>query len=793
MRVSEKWLREWVNPPVATEALAEQLTMAGLEVDSLLPAAPAFDGVVIGHVLKVDSHPDADKLRLCQVDVARDEPLVIVCGASNVRADMRVPTAMIGARLPSGLKIKKTKLRGVESFGMLCSATELGLAESSEGLMALPADAPIGADVRTYLQLDDMVIDVDLTPNRGDCLGMAGIAREVGVLNRCDVTWVDIEAVSVTIEDTLPVTVQSPQDCPRYLGRVIRGVNSAASTPIWMQERLRRGGIRSLGPLVDVTNYVLLELGQPMHAFDLSQLDDGVHVRRASTGERLTLLDGKELHVDADTLLITDANKPLALAGIMGGAHSGVSDATRDLFLECAFFMPTSIAGRARRYGLQTESSYRFERGVDPEIQEPAMQRATRLLLDIVGGQAGPITEVVSAKHLPRAEPIMFRPHRLARVLGMEIPATEVEEILIRLGMQNSRTDHGEWMVRPPTFRFDVAQEVDLIEEVGRIYGYDRLPTQRPLGRLVMRPRPEGHVPISRIQQTLVERAYQEVVTYSFIDRRDQSLFYPDARGLELANPISSELAIMRAGLWPGLLRTMVHNLNRQQSRVRIFESGLKFIFQADELNQVNVISGAIVGTSLGEQWGAASRAVDFYDMKADVQALLDLTAAGDQFIFESKRHPALHPGQSACIVRNNKNLGWVGAIHPEVQHQLGINDRVLVFELELDELSCAVVPRYEALSRYPSIRRDLAIVVNEDVSARQVCDCIRAALPDLLQEVRLFDVYRGKGIDFGRKSLALGLILQESSRTLTDQEVDAAIHRIVAQLEQELGAALRD
>ncbi|MCA1805532.1 MAG: phenylalanine--tRNA ligase subunit beta [Xanthomonadaceae bacterium] len=574
MKFSEQWLREWVNPPVTAAELAEQLTMAGLEVDSVTPVAGDFSGVVVGEVLSAEPHPDADKLRVCKVN-AGAEPLQIVCGAPNVSVGMKVSTALIGALLPGDFKIKKSKLRGVESSGMLCSARELGLSEDAAGLMALPADAPVGTDIRAYLGLNDTCIEVDLTPNRGDCLGMAGIAREIGVLNRCAVAGPGMDPVPATIKDTFPVRVSAPEDCPRYLGRVIRGIDPSAATPLWMQEKLRRGGIRSLGPVVDVTNYVLLELGQPMHAFDLATLSGGIEVRHARAGEQLTLLDEKVIELDTGSLLIADADKPLALAGIMGGAGSGVSDCTDSLFLECAFFTPARIAGRARHYGLHTDSSHRFERGVDYLLQHRALERATALLLALVGGQAGPVIEVTSETQLPRVAPIHLRAARLQRLLGLRPDDATVEDILTRLGM-DVQAGEGGWQVTPPTFRFDVTLEADLIEEIGRVYGYNRLPSSAFQAALVMRPAPEDRVPLRRLRDLLVNRGYQEAVTYSFVDPEIQGLVTPDLVPVPLANPISSELSVMRTSLWQGLLRTLQHNLNRQQRRVRIFEHGLK-------------------------------------------------------------------------------------------------------------------------------------------------------------------------------------------------------------------------
>ncbi len=792
MKISEKWLREWVNPPVSTEELAEQLTMAGLEVDSVEPAAADFEGVLVGHVVKVEPHPNADKLRVCQVDVGAGELLNIVCGAPNVHEGMRAPTAVVGARLPGDFKIKKAKLRGVESFGMLCSAKELGMAEASEGLMPLPTDAPVGADLRGYLDLDDHIIEVDLTPNRGDCLGVAGVAREVGVLNRAPVTQVEARPVAPACDASFPVELLAPEDCPRYLGRVLRGIDANAQTPLWMQERLRRGGIRSLGPVVDVTNYVLLELGQPMHAFDLACLKGSIQVRRAQADDTLTLLDGREVKPDSDTLLIADADKPLALAGIMGGEFSGVGENTRDLFLECAWFNPLSIAGRARRYGLQTDASYRFERGVDPELAPRAMERATQLLLDIVGGEAGPVVEAVCSEHLPVRAAVSLRAARLGRVLGGDIPAAEVQEILERLGLGVEAVADG-WRVQPPGFRFDIREEADLIEEVGRVYGYNNLPTRHMSGGMQMGPRPESLLDDQRLRDELVDRGYQEVVTYSFVDPELQTLLDPEGEAIALANPISADMAVMRTSLWPGLIQALTYNLKRQQERVRLFESGLRFIRQDNEIKQIKGISAVLTGSVEPEQWSQPSRAADFFDLKGDLEALLGLTGRAHDFIFKCARHPALHPGQCASIEYQGTTIGWTGALHPGLLQQLGVSDNIFLFELEMAPLTQRAVPSFRGVSRFPSIRRDLAVVVDESVSSSALRHCVEAAVPGLLQELRLFDVYRGKGVDSGRKSLAFGLILQESSRTLTDEEVDAAIERVVARLKEELGASLRD
>lgn len=791
MKVSEQWLREWVNPPVSSVELVAQLTMAGLEVDHVEPAAPPFDQVVVGRVVDLIPHPDADRLRVATVNVGQAEPLQIVCGAPNVAVGMCAPTALIGAVLPGGLTLKKSRLRGVESQGMLCSARELGLAESSDGLLTLPADSRPGQNVRELLTLDDSIIEIELTPNRGDCLGMEGIAREAAALNRCEFRPLPAGEVSAVLDDVFPVMLMDAADCPRYVGRVIRGVNPAAETPLWMKERLRRAGIRSLGPLVDVTNYVMLELGQPMHAFDLGRLTGGIEVRRARPGDRLELLNGVVIEPDVETLLITDHHGPLALAGIMGGEISSCTAATRDVFLESAFFTPASIAGRARRYGLQTDSSYRFERGVDPQLQRRAAERATQLLIDMAGGQPGPMIEAVSPEHLPAEPAIRLRPGRLRKLLGMNIPAIQVEDILRRLGMAVSiEVDH--WLVVPSSNRFDITLEADLIEEIIRIYGYDRLPGNRPLTRLEIPPQPEREVGLERLRETLVQRGFQEAITYSFVDPDFQRWLDPQREPLALANPISADLAVMRTSLWPGLLKALIHNQKRQQSRIRLFEHGLNFIPEGDVLRQEPCIGGVVAGAALPEQWGVPARPADFFDLKADVEALLVLTGEPEAFAFVAAAHPALHPGQSARIDRAGEPVGWLGTLHPRVARELEVEGDAFMFELRLAGVQPARLPVFRELSRFPASRRDLAVVVDESVTAQAVQTVIRQRGGDLLREIWLFDVYRGKGMAEGKKSLAFGLNLQDFSRNLTDHVVEEAVSGIIAGLAEQFGATLR-
>jgi phenylalanyl-tRNA synthetase beta chain len=792
MRFSEAWLREWVNPPVDTRQLADQLSMAGLEVDAVEPAAPTFSGVRIGWVQSVVPHPDAAKLRICRVDLGEDELLQIICGAANVAEGMKVPVATVGAVLPGDFKIKKAKLRGVESFGMICSAKELGLAESSEGILPLPADAPVGEDIRAWMALDDYCIDVDLTPDRGDCLSVAGLAREVAVINRSPLVTPAIATVPPTHDDCQPVRLMATAACPRYVCRIIRNIDSSATTPWWMQERLRRGGLRAISPVVDVTNYVLLELGQPMHGFDLSKIVGDIRVRMAAEGERIDLLNGEQATLRADTLVIADAERAVALAGIMGGAGTAVGPETRDVLLESAFFAPLAISGKARSYGLHTDSSHRFERGVDPELQVRAIERATRLLLSIVGGEPGPVVEEVSPLDLPKREPLLLRPARVAQVLGLELPDATILDILKRLGMHVEPSAKG-WLITPPSARFDLLQEVDLIADIGRIHGYDRIPISHASSASVTRSTPEANFDLDRARLALVDRGFHEVITYSFVSPDLQALIDPSQEVLRLANPLSAELSTMRTSLWPGLIQTARYNQARQQERVRIFESGLRFRFGAEGLTQTQGLGGLIVGSPDPEQWGLASRAADFFDLKADVEALLALTGARDRFSIVPGSHPALHPGQTARLECDGQPVGLLGMLHPSLAARLDIAGNAFLFELDLMPLSIGAIPKHASISRFPGIRRDIAILVDEAVTYAAVAECIRATETELLRDLVLFDVYTGKNIESGRKSLALGLILQASSQTLTDDVIEDTVRRILARLSSDFGAQLRD
>ncbi|ALM52677.1 phenylalanine--tRNA ligase subunit beta [Halomonas huangheensis] len=792
MKVSEQWLREWVSPQLSTQGLADQITMAGLEVDAVEPVAADFTNVVVAEVVGKVQHPDADKLNVCQVRDGGGETVQVVCGAPNVAVGQRIPFAQVGAVLPGPFKIKKAKLRGVESFGMICSASELGLEEgTSEGILVLPEDAPVGTGLREYLGLDDHTIEVDLTPNRGDCLSVVGLAREVGVLNRLPLAELPGTPVVAAHDQTFPVQLDDPERCPRYIGRVIKGVDITASTPTWMVERLRRSGIRAIDPAVDVTNYVMLELGQPLHAFDLANLNGAVIVRLARQGEELVLLDGQNVALDSGTLIIADEKGPLAIAGVMGGEHSGVNSETRDIFLEGAFFTPLAVAGQARSYGLHTDASHRFERGVDPEMTRRAIERATQLLLDICGGEAGPLNEQVSEAHLPVGREVTLREARLAGALSKHLDNAEIAEILERLGMAVESVDNG-WTVKVPSWRFDVSIEEDLIEEVARIHGYNQLPVRRPAVRLALQPEAEGRTPLGLLRRQMTACGYQEAITYSFVAPELQQALLPEAKSPVLANPISTDLSVMRASLFPGLVRALEHNLNRQQTRVRLFESGLVFRGELDQLEQIPMLGAVVCGSRLPEGWTGGRDKVDFFDLKGDLESLLGVAGDANAWRFEPGEHPSLHPGQCARVLHRGEEAGWIGALHPATRAKLGLKADAILFEVRLDALTEGRVPAFKPLSRYPEVRRDLAFVVADTTPVQALLDAVGSEAGEWLTDVALFDVYQGKGVAEQHKSVALGLTWQHPSRTLNDDEINQLVDAIVTTARQRLQAELR-
>lgn len=790
MKFSEQWLREWVNPSINTTTLAEQFTMAGLEVSAITPAAGVFQGVVVGLVLSAEQHPNADRLRVCTVDVGDPEKLTIVCGASNVRANLKVAVAKVGAVLPDNFLIKKAKLRGVESSGMICSAEELSLLEESEGILELAQDAPVGMDLRKYLMLEDVVFELDLTPNRGDCLSVFGIAREVAALNETAIPQLPKVQLSLQSTTPFPVRILAPNDCPHYVGRVVEGVRIDTPTPLWMKQRLQRSGLRSISLVVDVTNYVLLELGQPLHAFDLDKLQNEIVVRRANAGESLTLLDGRTIALDTETLVIADQKRPLALAGIMGGLDSAINNDTKHIFLESAFFNPTTIAGRARRYGLSTDGSHRFERFVSPELQIVAIDRATQLLLEIGGGKAGPLTIVRQEESVPKVRTLSLSSAQVKRVLGLTLTTTEIVTVLQRLNMVCSvEGDHIQ--VTVPLYRFDIQEASDLIEEVARIYGYDRIvAVDAPVPAALLNTQIDSIA--TDLERYLVQRSYHEAITYSFTDPMLQTALYPQETALALKNPISPELAVMRTSLWPGLLQAVQYNQRHQQLRVRLFEMGMCFQGAGETLQQKDKLGGVITGTRYKEQWGYQEQPLDFFDVKANVEGLFAVTRQDKQLEFKPTVHSALHPGQAACIVCNEVVVGYVGALHPKLVQELDLIGPVYLFEIALEAFH-PVLPHYQGISKFPSVRRDLAVLLSEKVSVWDVLRVAQTAGGPYLKKGWVFDVYQGKNTPPNQKSIALGFIWQHPERTLLEEEVAQALQGILDRLKREFEAVLRE
>ncbi|MEK6550515.1 MAG: phenylalanine--tRNA ligase subunit beta [Pseudomonadota bacterium] len=793
MKISLQWLREWIPTRLSDRDLAERLTLAGIEVVAIEAVAPELGNVVVARILTVTPHPQADQLRICHVDAGKVHGIrEVVCGATNAQAGMHVPLALPGARLPGDKTIAESAIRGIRSHGMLCSAADLGLEETSSGLLDLGPIVKAGQPLHQALGLDDKTLEIELTPNRGDCLSVRGLAREIAALTGTRLKDPKMVPVKPATRRVRAIQLKAPAACPHYVGRIIEGIDPSAVTPLWMRERLRRSGLRAIHPVVDVTNYVMLELGQPMHAFDLARLDGAIQVRYARPGERLQLLDGKEIVLAADALLIADQRQPLALAGIMGGMGSAVSGQTNSILLESAFFAPEAVAGRARALNLQTDSSHRFERGVDPTLQRLAVERATRLILDIGGGRPGPVIEKTHRARLPKARAIHLRVARIERLLGVPLPGVRVQVILSGLGMVVKRGRDG-WKVTPPSYRFDVSREEDLIEELARVHGYAGLPSRAPLARIAAIAAPEGLPTESRLRRVMVDRDYQEVITYSFVDPDLDRLLRPEAGAVSLSNPISADMAVMRTSLWPGLLQVLRHNLNRQQTRLRLFEIGRCFETGRQGLRQDKRVAALVYGSALPEQWGVSPRAADFHDLKSDVEALLDLAALRGRVCFEPLRdHPALHPGQSASLVLGETRIGQIGLLHPGMKAKLGLDGDVLLFEAMLLPFLKPSVPKFSEISKFPSIRRDIAIVVDSNIQAKTILEIAKTEAGNLLIDLQLFDEYRGKGIDSGRKSLALGLTLQDSSRTLKDSDVEGVIQRVVSALVTRVGANLR-
>ncbi len=783
MQFSENWLRSLVAVDLDRQGLDDALTMSGLEVEEVNPIAPAFDKVVVAEIVSAEKHPDADRLQLCEVNVGEEAPLQIVCGAPNARVGIRIPCAMVGAKLPE-FKIKKAKVRGVESFGMLCSAKELGIAEAADGIMELSSDAPVGQSIRQYLDLDDAAFVIKLTPNRSDCLSLHGIAREVKAITGAAMTTAEITPVLVQISDTKSVQVHASEQCPRYTARVITGVTADVTTPDWMVRHLERSGLRSISAVVDITNYVLLLLGQPMHAFDAEKLSGDMQVRFANAGETLLMLNEQEAILKADDLVIADDNGPVALAGIMGGLPTSVTDATTTICLESAFFTPAVMAGKARRLGLSTDSSYRFERGVDFANTAVAMELATQLIIEVCGGQAGEVVEHIGI--LPTRSPVSLRVARLNSVLGITFDQSQVATFFDQLQFEYT-LDDGVFTVTPPSYRFDIDREVDLIEEVARLHGYDHVPAIKPETSLSILPVDETKQTLSQIKSELVQLGYQEVINYSFVEESWETGLLGNDSPIRLQNPIASQYSVMRTSLWGGLLDTLSYNLNRQQDRAMLFECGSIYQVREDGFVETPKVSGLLYGTVQLEQWSAESRKYDFYDLKAHVERLL-----GENLEYQKAAHSALHPGQSAQILREGQVVGWLGQLHPKWQQSFGIAQSTFIFEVDYAAIQAVKQPAYQEVSKFLPIRRDIAVVVEESLALQDLTQTVSKAELPLVQVVQLFDVYQGEGVPAGKKSLALSVMMHDAEKTLIDEEADRAIANLLELLQNEFSAELR-
>ncbi|MDR2208099.1 MAG: phenylalanine--tRNA ligase subunit beta [Azoarcus sp.] len=793
MQFSENWLRTFVNPPLDSGALGHLMTMAGLEVEEAHPVAPPFSGVVVARIVEAEKHPNADKLKLCKVDAGAGETLQIVCGAPNAAVGMKVPCAKVGAVLPGDFAIKAAKLRGVESFGMLCSARELGLSEDHEGLLALDEDAPVGMDIREWLALDDTCFVIKLTPNRADCLSLTGVAREVAALTGAPLTPAPLSLLPPASDTRRAIVLDAPEKCPRYCGRIISGVNARAQTPAWMKDRLKRSGLRPIHALVDITNYVMLELGQPLHAFDNACLSGAIHVRLPHPGEALQLLNEQNVTLAPDTLLIADEARALALAGIMGGIETGVTLDTTEVFLESAFFTPEAVTGRARAYGFGSDASHRYERGVDFQLQRPAIERATQLILDICGGVPGPVEEARSDEHLPRREEVALRPARVCRVLGIDLDTETMRGLLERVHL-TVRDLAVELRVMPPAFRFDIETEEDLIEEIARLHGYDNIPSLAPRGNLAMLASTESARTQWDVRHFLAGRGFQEVVNFSFVDSAWERDFCANDAPIRLANPIASQMDVMRSSLIPGLVSNLATNRKRQQNRVRVFELGRCFMRQEQTAGEVpgfhqpQRLAALAAGTASPEQWGEPARAVDFFDLKGDLEALF----APRTLTFAPVSVPALHPGRAASVFLDGRNIGEIGELHPVWTQRFELGAAPVVFEIDLDATLSALCPKSGEVSRMPIVLRDLALVVPASVSAQRVLDALRETAPANVREILLFDVYQGKGIEIGCKSLAFRISMQDTCRTLEDAEVDEVISGLLHHVERTVGGRLR-
>lgn len=789
MQFSENWLRSLVDTDLDSQSLSHALTMAGLEVEEMQPVAAAFNKVVVAKILSAEKHPDADRLQVCKVDVGLAEPLQIVCGAANARAGLIAPCAMVGAELP-GISIKQAKVRGVESFGMMCSSKELGISAEATGLLELDSDAVVGQDIREHLDLNDHLFTLKLTPNRSDCLSITGIARDVAAITGAQTRFNAITPVAAEYAQTKSVVVNESAVCPRYCGRLISGINTAVTTPAWMVKRLERSGLRSISVVVDITNYVLLELGQPMHAFDAAKLHGDISVRFANAGESIALLNDQTIELKADDLVIADENGALALAGVMGGKPSAVGDTTTDIFLESAFFTPAVIAGKARRLGFSTDSSYRFERGVDFGNTRNAIEYATSLIKTLCGGQVGPVTEVIAT--LPARNAVKLRMSRLVSVLGISLTQQKVAQLLTQLGFEFDCAND-VFTVVPPSYRFDITIEEDLIEEVARLHGYDHIPAIAPVASLNMLAAPEQRLHLNQLRDSLVSAGYQEVVTYSFVDESWERDLMGNPAPIKLKNPIASNLSVMRTSLWGGLLDVLTYNLNRKQERAYLFEIGAIYQQQVGAYQETTRVSGLAYGSAKPEQWAASNTDIDFFDVKAHVNGLIGADGSRKQVTYEKAEHCALHPGQTAKVLLNGKAIGWLGKLHPKWQQHYDLAKSTYLFELDVDAIVARPLPTYQEVSKLLPVRRDLAIVLDENIAVQTVLNVIHEENITLIADVGLFDLYQGKGVPENKKSLALSVLMHDTQKTLTDSDADTAIANLLQLLQIKFDAVLRN
>ncbi|VFP86685.1 Phenylalanine--tRNA ligase beta subunit [Candidatus Erwinia haradaeae] len=796
MKISELWLREWVNPTINSLELCNQMVMAGLEVNNREPVSPNFHRVLIGEVVKCVRHPHSNTLYITTIDIGASNVLNVISSAVNCRQGLKVAVAPVGAILPGHCAIQKTKLHGEISEGILCSFSKLGIPIEQEGIIELPTNASVGTDLRQYLQLEDHIIEISIPANRADCLSIMGIARDVSVISRTPLYESKVTPIFSAVPNLISIHVDTPEDCPRYLARIIKKVNIQASTPLWMREKLRRCGVNSLSPVLDVTNYVLLELGQPIHTFDLEKIQGDLSIRYAKKGESVIHLENGTVRLDGNTLVVADEEKILAIAGIAVSKHASVTIQTQDLLLESAFFRPSSIVGRARRYGLHSDTGSRFERGVDSKLQYKALERVTSLLLTICGGSPGPVIDITHDSALPLPNIINLYRKNLDRLIGHCIPHKTVTDILERLGfMILTRQDHDHWKVIAPSWRFDIAIEVDVVEEVMRIYGYNQIPNMPVQASLVMSQYCKKDFPLQRVKELLIDKGYQEAITYSFVDPKIQSMLHPKQEGLRLLRPVSRDMSVMRLSLFSGLLGAVLYNQHRQQSRIRLFESGLRFVPDISapySIRQELMLSGVISGDRYSEHWDLERSEVDFYDLKGDVESIFDMQHKLYQIKFIRELNPAFHPGQCAAMYINTDYIGCIGVLHPEIERNLGLKGRIVVFELIWNRILDSIVPHVLPVSRFPANRRDISIVVEEHILAGDILRECKKVRDKYIIDVNLFDVYRGNKVAPGFKSFTISVIVQATTRTLEDYEITNTITKCIAALKNRFNARLR-